>query len=180
MQWIKATCGVVLMVLATLTVASVKNDDLARFDAHPERGWYFYATTTHRAKLPLEHSQRTTVTKKLTPIKKCSTPSTWTADCGFIDPTSLGLAPDAVWHFEQQEYHELLHRYSLFPNNIQEVYHFQKFKYWALTQAMIASYTSQYNREQHPEINASVTAPVSQFGLAVIKQIEQKSETAFW
>lgn len=182
MPWAKVSAIILLLTHVAVAFCASSNNDLKRFDAHPDRGWYFYAVTPTLKKVPRIKNALPHAIKKqpMTKAQKCRIPGTWTAECGFVDPTTVGLSPDAVWQFEQKEYHELLHRYSLFPNNLQEVYHFQKFKYWALTQAMNASYTAQYNREQHPDINASITAPVSQFGLAVIKQIEQKSETAFW
>lgn len=157
-------------------------NDLAKFDVHPERGWYFYATMPHRLKAAIKKPVPPLKAKPVSTRKRlsCQQPGAWKADCGFVDPTQVGLSPDAAWRFSQKEYHELLHHYSLYPNNAEQVYHFQKYQYWALEHAMTASYTWQYNREQHPDINASINAPVSQFGLAVIKKIEQKSESSFW
>ena len=180
MRWRNRIALLLLGWCVALSGYASTPDELSRFDDHPEHGWYFDALAPKKPVLRLVIVPQAPRHKPLSKRQQCHQPGTWTADCGFIPPTSLGLTPTAVWAFEQQEYHQLLHRYALYPNNAKEVYHFQKFQYWALDNAMTASYTWQFNREQHPDVNASVNAPVSQFGLRLIKHIESHSEPAFW
>lgn len=143
--------------------AQENKNSLANLDRNPAKGWYFYEKKVQPQELvfslfPLQGQTKQTDNKKNT----CPDPLKWTVDCGFINPTTLGLSSEQAFKFEQKQYKSLLRNYSLYPNDVDAVYRFQKFNMWVLNQAMTASYTWQYNLAQHPDVDANVQVPVSQ------------------
>lgn len=147
-----------------------------------ERGRYFYEipkkpVTLILRRLPNQGTGSGSLTKKDNP---CLNKEKWSVACGFIDPTLLGLTSDQAFEFEQKEYKGLMRQFALYPNDAEAVFKFQKFNMWVLNKAMTASYTWQYNLAQHPDIDANVQVPVSQFGIQMIKNIEKDSEKSFW
>jgi hypothetical protein len=164
---------------------------LKHFDAAPEKGWYFYesppklAPLFPRIKMPKAKENSSPNTKKGPSQSSkskhpCRHALSWTPECGFINPTTQNLSRTKAFSFEQKEYHNLMRSYALYPNNQKAVYQFQRFNMWVLNQSMTASYTWQYNLQAHPDVNANVQVPVSQFGIALIKNIEATSEKSFW
>ncbi len=171
-------------VIAVLFLAksSFAKETIINSDKNPERGWYFYEKKKEPL-LPLLKLQSPTTPNNKNDNKKidpCTDPKKWTVACGFIDPTTHGLSSDEAFAFEQKQYKGLMRNYALYPNNVDAVYSFQKFNMWVLNQAMTAAYTWQYNLAQHPDVNPNVQVPVSQFGMQLIKNIEQDSEKEFW
>ena len=178
-----------LLLLAILSgIASVHQHALAQsaqlvgsYSKNAERGWYFFDTQPKLKALLKGITKKGSQQKKIKKIgKPCSSAPTWNSNCGFVDPTMLGLSKAKAYQFEQQQYKSLMHNYAMYPNNQEAVYNFQKFNMWVLNKAMTASYTWQYNVAQHPDVDANVQVPVSQFGIAMIKNIEHSSEADFW
>lgn len=146
-----------------------------------ERGIYFYEKNVDKKPIVPKKNQSTKENKSPEEKEKeCKNQDKWDVNCGFVDPTTLGLSSEKAFEFEQKQYKGLIRNYALYPNNAEAVYNFQKFNMWVLNQAMTASYTWQYNLAQHPEVSANVQVPVSQFGMQLIKNIDQQSEKDFW
>lgn len=178
----KQPSTLLIVVLIILVTNCFANSSVVNFDKNPERGWYFYEKKKDPT-LFLFNSPQINASnnqKQNKKIDSCQDPKKWTVECGFIDPTTHNLSSDQAFAFEQKQYKGLMRNYALYPNNLDAVYNFQKFNMWVLNQAMTAAYTWQYNLAQHPDIDANIQVPVSQFGMQLIKNIEQDSEKDFW
>ena len=111
---------------------------------------------------------------------KCFNNSSWSVSCGFVDPTKLGLNKEQAFLFEQKEYKELLRNFSMYSNNYTAVLQWQKFNNWVLNQAMAASYSSEFNIAQNPELDSAISHPFSQFANLIIKNMENTKKQNFF
>lgn len=120
------------------------------------KGWWFYDVSNNDVNKS-EYSNN----------DDCTNPLKWTISCGFIKPTN--------YEFEQKQYQELIRWYAMNANSVEAVYQFQRFNFWAVSQAMTASYVWQFNLAQHPELDTSIKVPISQFANAIVTNINQSS-----
>ena len=111
---------------------------------------------------------------------KCSNIKTWSIDCGFVDPMTLNLSRDEAFSFEQREYKALLRNFSMNSNDKSAVFQWQRFNDWAIDQAMVAAYTSEFNIAQHPELDSTIAHPFSQFGTLILKNFNNAMQEDFF
>lgn len=111
---------------------------------------------------------------------KCLSINTWSIDCGFVEPTNLGLNKAMAFSFEQKQYKELLRNLSMNSDDKNAVFEWQKFNHWAVSQAMTAAYVSEFNIAQHPELDSTITHPFSQFGNLIIRNFNNVMQEDFF
>ena len=151
-------------------------------DQNREVGWFFTeAKPTPKHKLVIKK----VVYKQNKPMQKmhkvnCNSSKEWIAECGFIDPGKIKGNLNTRFKFEQNEMTQLMRGAAMSPNNMNKVYQFQKFNWWAVNQAMNMSYTWQYNMAQHPNIDPNVKNPSSEFASLMVSKLNSQAESDFY
>lgn len=138
-----------------------------------ERGWFFY----ERDKEPepeepiVEEPPRATPTPSPTEQERCTSKETWTVDCGFVDPGK-------DFEFQAKQRDELMRAMAMNQNDPQAVENFQYYMKWLVERSVEVANLWKYNLVQNPELDATVKAPVSTFGLKLMTQVRSSSEDA--
>lgn len=144
-------------------------DDLTKQD-DPMRGWIFFKDPLKEKKPDLLEPLPPRLETKPDEPKRCKDAKQWTAKCGFTDPGN-----DFEWQARQRD--ALLNTAVLAKNDSKSVEEFQKYNKWVLDKAMQFANLWQFNLVQNPELSASYTAPISEFGLALVTRLA-KTESA--
>jgi hypothetical protein len=155
---------VIGVAMAIGGVDSLAADSLPTTDIQrAARGWWFYDS------IPKNNINSTMMTAI---EKNCTSSKEWSIECGFIKPTT--------YDFEQIEYKRLLQNYSMHPDDLNAVYQYQRFNYWAVNQAMLASYSWEFNLAQYPNLDSTITNPISQFGNLLVLNANKKAKSDFF
>lgn len=144
----------------------------------PERGRYFYERPPvpeepaaeepkPRPKPPEAEPPKKEPPKKEPP--RCSTPQTWSADCGFVDPKE-------DFDFQARQRDELLRQMVMKNNDPAAVEAFQHYMKWIMSRATEVSNLWQYNMVQNPELDPDVTNPTNSFGLQLASKVKSATE----
>jgi conjugal transfer pilus assembly protein TraF len=125
-----------------------------------EQGWFFYKDPAKTEAIPdinngLPASELPADKPK---PKPCLSAKTWTPACGFVDP-----GKDFDWQSTQRD--ALLQQMVMSPGDQKEVEAFQRYNKWVVDKAVEAGNTWYWNMTQHPDLDPSVSAPISSFGL---------------
>lgn len=137
----------------------------------PERGWFFFEDPpkeepeVEEPPLPQLPSQLPPPPKE----KRCTSKATWSADCGFVDPGQ-------DFEFQALQRDRLMERMSLARNDPKAVEDFQYYMRWALERTAEATNLWWYNMVQNPELDPTVTSPISAFGLRLMTDVRQGKE----
>lgn len=137
-----------------------------------KRGWFFYRDPKkeepreERAPEPAKPPASAAAPKK---VEKdpCSDKATWTPNCGFVDPGQ-------DFEFQAKQRDALLERMALSRNDPKVVEHFQRYMRWVTQQAAAVAAMWEYNRVQNPELDPSVTSPVSHLGIQMLREATAK------
>lgn len=173
---------VFLIALATSQLAfseesaAIDGAKKPRCQFNHECGYWWGFVTKEKEVDGDEEEQEFVMTPPAKPESKeeaCSKKSTWSADCGFIDPKE-----DYEFMVVQRE---ALSKGMLMQSTDQKsVHEFQKFVKWAVDSSTEAAHTWQYTMMQDQDVNPFVTHPVSRFGLkSVIGLASAKKESVF-
>ena len=164
----KIIAKIVIFIILLIPVCSFSS---SIWDQPARIGYWFY-------KESIEHLGKKT--KELLTKSKCTNSKTWSINCGFVDPSAFGLSKAEAFIFEQKEYKELLHNFSMNSNDHRAVLQWQRFNDWAISQALAASYSSEFNIAQHPELDSTIAHPFSQFANLIIKNTDKAMQDDFF
>lgn len=138
-----------------------------------ERGWFFYDDPKKAQEaVPEAPAKQPTPAAKPKP-DKCKDKKTWSADCGFIDP-------GGDFDFQAKQRDVLMERMSVSNNDAKAVEDFQRYMRWAMGRATEVANLWSYNTVQNPDLDASVTQPVSQFGIRLMSDVKTSSDQAIF
>jgi len=136
----------------------------------PIRGWIFFKDPSKEKKPEMLEPAPPKSEPKPDKAKRCKEAKQWTADCGFMEPGN-----DFEWQARQRD--ALLNTAVLAKNDSKSVEEFQKYNKWVLGKAMQFANLWQFNLVQNPELSASYTAPISEFGLALVSKLAKAEST---
>lgn len=154
---------------AGAATANTANAGLTGTD--PERGWFFFQGPAPADSEPEALSLPPTPTQPPPEPKeeRCKHKSTWKADCGFLDPGQ-------DFDFQSKERDALLHQMVVSDNNPKAVEAFQYYMRWVLQRTAQITNLWWYNMTQNPDLDPTVNAPVSAFGLKLMTEVRKGSE----
>lgn len=160
------TLALLALLLAPLW-ASAAAPDAALNPGKAERGWFFYEDPPKPVE-PLkpdtsEKDKPASVKpepKRDAPEKNpCLVKETWTADkCGFVDPGK-------DFEFQSKQRDALMQAMAMDGGDVRVVEAFQRYNKWILDRAILVANTWRYNLVQSPDLDATVNAPITEFGL---------------
>ncbi len=144
-------------------------------DKASERGWWWYERPAEPEEPEAQEAPPKPAPPKPAPEakkeEKCATPRTWTPDCGFVDPKEN-------FEFQAMQRDALLKQMVTKDNDPQAVEAFQRYIKWVMGRASQVANLWQYNMVQNPDLDPSVTEPISSFGLQLaskVKDVNDKS-----
>lgn len=145
----------------------------------PERGVYFYErppVPEEPVETPAPPKPEPAPPKKEAPKEPpkkepppCTTPQTWSAGCGFVDPKE-------DFDFQAKQRDELLRQMVMKNNDPAAVEAFQHYMKWVMQRANEVSNLWQYNMVQNPELDPDVSSPTSSFGLQLASKVKSATE----
>lgn len=147
---------------ATAPATAVKNgaDDLIQ-DAR--QGWYFYLDPVKRQELENQAAEQTQPAPTPEQAQQdCTKSNEWTAGCGFVDPGK-------DFEFQAKQRDALMQRFAMEADNPKAVENYQRYQAWVTEKAITASNVWVYNQVNNPELDATVTSPISAFGLELAR-----------
>jgi len=166
----------------------------------PRQGWFFYQEPVEEKKKPevrsaVKKPEVTVIADEPTVIisstkppqdekkqgdaivisreEQCGTPSTWTADCGFVDPGDN-------FEFQATQRDILLQQMSLKPYDPQAVEAAQRYMKWVIGKASEAANMWYFNLVQKPDLDPTVQSPISEVGLALATKIENATQNEYF
>lgn len=157
------------LLLAPLAVA--EEVDKAAPDAtlkqNAEKGWFFYekppakeAPTT-----PPPAQQVATPSPEQPKPDRCAKAATWDVNCGFVDP-------GRDFAFQEKQRDALMQNMVMSKNDPKAVEAFQYYMRWVMQRASEVANIWTYNMVQNPDLDPTVKAPVSTFGLRLMTEVE--------
>jgi conjugal transfer pilus assembly protein TraF len=131
-----------------------------RCKAKGECGWWFgfIDPALEETKITEEEKQKPSVPNPETQEQKCSKSSTWTDECGWVDPKG-----DFEFLVIMRE--KLSQNALMYSDDQRHVKEFQKFMLWLVDSAVSYSKTWEWNMMQDQSLNPFARHPVSTFGL---------------
>lgn len=167
------------VVLALLTCQAVaapaaNTSDLSGGKS-PERGWFFFDDPPQPVEPEKTETPAPPKAKMPTELppppkeQKCKKKDTWTADCGFVHPGE-------DFEFQAKQRDALLQRMSVTANDPKAVEAFQYYMRWVLERTSEVTNLWWYNMTQNPDLDPTVSAPVSAFGLRLMTDVRKGHE----
>lgn len=134
----------------------------------PEKGWFFFEDPPKpKAPEPTPEAPKPALPKELPPPPKearCAKKDSWSPDCGFVNPGK-------DFDFQAKQRDALLQQMSVSNNDPKAVEAFQYYMRWVLERTSEVTNLWWYNMVQNPELDPTVTAPVSTFGLRLMTDV---------
>lgn len=140
----------------------------ASLKQNAERGWFFYERQIKPALSPLPKSAPAAPEPK---EERCRHKETWSADCGFVDPGK-------DFDFQSKQRDALLQAMSMSRNDPKAVENFQFYMKWLLERSLGVANLWYYNMVQNPELDATVKAPISTFGLRLMTEVRDSNDAS--
>jgi hypothetical protein len=134
-----------------------------------EKGWFFFesAPTEEEPEPTVAEPPRTPMPTTPPPPPKedrCKKKETWAADCGFVNPGE-------DFEFQAKQRDALLERMSVAQNDPKAVEAFQYYMRWVLDRTSEVTNLWWYNMVQNPDLDPTVSAPISAFGLRLMTDV---------
>jgi len=175
--------SLVLLALGVQVAQAQASASRSGASSSPERGWFWFqdppkpqeAAPPAAAPTPAPSSEpEPAPPRPLLPAAKppepkedrCKKADTWRAECGFVDPGT-----DFEWQSKQRD--ALMERMALSKNDPKAVENFQYYMRWALERTAEVTSMWQYNMAQNPDLDPSVSNPVSAFGLRLMTDVRK-------
>lgn len=158
---------------------TARNPDDLNSGPRPERGWFFFEDPKKEEPAPpLERPRPRPVTPAPGPApvpkdERCKKKETWSAECGFVDPGE-------DFEFQAKQRDALMQRMAMARNDPAAVEAFQYYIRWMLERTAEVANLWAYNMAQNPELDPSVRAPVSAFGLRLMTSAREQSDRALF
>lgn len=143
-------------------------------DKPSERGWWWYEQPPVQEEpeaTPPPAPPKPAPAPEAKKEEKCTTPRTWTPDCGFVDPKEN-------FEFQAMQRDALLKQMVTKENDPQAVEAFQRYIKWVMGRASQVANLWQYNMVQNPDLDPSVTEPISAFGLQLASKVKTANDTS--
>jgi conjugal transfer pilus assembly protein TraF len=157
------------VLLSALPVFAVSNPSDALNQVRPERGWFFYEDPAKDTAQPAPPQPRPKPTDNKKQPDKCAAKETWVPDCGFVDPGT-------DFDFQAKQRDALMERMSLSHNDPKAVEDFQRYMHWAIGRATEVANLWYYNTVQHPDLDPTVSNPISQFGIRLMADVKSNQQ----
>lgn len=135
-----------------------------------ERGWFYFDDPVKKKTEEVEPPDAQSIRefpKELPPPPKeerCKKKETWSAECGFVNPGN-------DFDFQAKQRDTLMQRMSVSNNDPKAVEDFQYYMRWVLERTSEVTNLWWYNMVQNPELDPTVKAPVSAFGLRLMTDV---------
>lgn len=143
---------------------------IAPLEPSGAKGYWFYRT--HPKAAPKFEPPMKRPPEKPVP-KRCQSETTWTAQCGFVLPSSFSM--------QSKERDALLRNMVMAPSNPDAVAAVQDYIHWILHQAFYAANVWRYNALKNPQkYDTRSTSPVSAIGLRLASDIKSDNEKEVW
>lgn len=163
-----------LLFAANASWAQVPGSAKVSSPNSPERGWYWFETEPKPTPLPEQQPEPPPPPPKPAlpqeppepPEARCKKADTWSAECGFVDPGT-------DFAFQSKQRDALMERMAVSPNDPKAVENFQYYMRWVIGRAAEVTNIWRYNMAQNPELDPSVNAPVSAFGLRLMTDVRK-------
>jgi conjugal transfer pilus assembly protein TraF len=97
---------------------------------------------------------------------KCKKKETWTANCGFVNPGE-------DFEFQAKQRDALFERMTVAKNNPEAVEAVQYYMRWVLERTSEVTNLWWYNMTQNPDLDPTVSNPVSTFGLRLMSDVQK-------
>lgn len=138
-----------------------------------EKGWFYFDDPIKKEevaedKAPPDATPIRELPKELPPPpkeQKCKKRETWVPECGFVNP-------GADFDFQAKQRDALMQRMSVANNDPKAVEDFQYYMRWVLERTSEVTNLWWYNMVQNPELDPTVKAPVSAFGLRLMTDVK--------
>jgi conjugal transfer pilus assembly protein TraF len=159
--------GAFIAVSAAAAEPRVKRDDLN--DYTPEKGWFFGDDPrVEEPPAPEPEPPPPMPTEGPKPPKedRCKKAATWSASCGFVDPGQ-------DFDFQAKQRDVLFQQMSVSNNDPKAVEAVQYYMRWVLERTSEVTNLWWYNMVQNPQLDPTVTAPVSAFGLRLMTDVRK-------
>lgn len=136
----------------------------------PERGW-FYFESPPKAPEKEETPPPKLPTELPPPPKeeKCKKKESWSPECGFVNPGD-------DFSFQEKQRDALMQRMSLAQNDPKAVEAFQYYMRWVLERTAETTNLWWYNMVQNPDLDPTVTQPISAFGLRLMTEVQKNKD----
>lgn len=156
-----------MLIAAQSAVAADRSNPAASLNSQdPTRGWFFYEDPEQEV-IPKAEQAKPADPKKRTEKQpnKCLSKATWAPDCGFVDPGT-------DFEFQAKQRDVLIERMSVSRNDPKAVEDFQRYMRWAMGRATEVANLWHYNTVQNPDLDPSVSRPISQFGVRLMADVK--------
>jgi conjugal transfer pilus assembly protein TraF len=166
-----AVCAALASPVFAQSTADTSTQPVDGMQQKADKGWFFYEdppkvvetpASAPEAPAPPQQAQETKPKEK---TDKCSVASTWTPDCGFVNP-------GRDFDFQSKERDALMQNMVMSNNDPKAVEQFQYYMKWMMSRAVEVTNLWQYNMTQNPDLDPSVRAPVSTFGLRLMTEVQ--------
>lgn len=135
-----------------------------------ERGWFFFEDPPKQEEEEKQAPMpKPELPNKLPPPPKeerCKKKETWSTDCGFVNPGT-------DFEFQSKQRDELMQRMTVSKNDPKAVEAFQYYMRWVLERTSDVTNNWWYNMVQNPELDPTVSAPVSTLGLRLMTDVQR-------
>lgn len=103
----------------------------------------------------------------------CADPKTWIADCGFIEPGD-------DFEFQAKQRDSLLQMMSMRPDRPEAVEAVQRYMKWVVGKASQAANMWYFNMVQNPDLDPTVSSPISEIGIALASRVENAASNEYF
>jgi len=153
---------------SSVTVREGPSDSLYQ---NAKKGWFFYEQPKKPAPPPDQPPVVVSAPAPPPHEDRCKTIDTWTVDCGFVDPGTS-------FEFQSKERDALLHGMAMSQNDPKAVEAFQYYQKWVLDRSIEIANLWYYNTVQNPELDANVHSPINTFGLKLMTEVKDSSQSS--
>lgn len=156
------------------SASAPKKSDLIE-NKSTERGWFFFEDPPKKEEELKEEKPKVPPPKEangLPPPPKeesCTKKESWAPNCGFVDPGE-------DFEFQEKQRDEILKHMAMSKNNPKAVEAFQYYMRWVMDRASEIGNFWMYNAVQNPDLDPSVKAPVSTFGLKLVSDVSDVND----
>lgn len=164
----KRIFGLLAAAFLFLPTAWAQQSDL-NAGPRPERGWFYFETPPKAPEKPEELNKLPTELPPAPKEEKCKKKDTWSPDCGFVNPGE-------DFEFQSKQRDALMQRMSLAKNDPKAVEAFQYYMRWVLERTAETTNIWWYNMVQNPELDPSVSQPISAFGLRLMTEVQKNKD----
>lgn len=139
---------------------------------NPEKGWFWFDDPKEAT--PDEEVSEPKLSLPTTPPpppkeEKCTKKDTWSPDCGFVNPGK-------DFEFQAKQRDALFEQMSVSNNDPKAVEAVQYYMRWVLERTSEVTNLWWYNMTQNPDLDPTVSQPVSAFGLRLMSDVKKGAD----